>query len=176
MGFMETTQRRFDEIDARFVKADARFVKIETLLDNIDDIITEDHYRITFASRVRDIEGGARITKVLSLQELNDLSDEATASGFITPNESDQLAWTDVVALGRIKGSGEEVTFVAEISTTVRMDDISRAAERAEIASKAIPARRAIAVVMGRSAQGLRKAHRPGAWLIENQKATELVG
>lgn len=138
--------------------------------------MAEEKYRRTFAARVVRIEGRMRVNKVLSPEELADLSLTASQSGLVSEDDADQLLRADVVAFGTLRATGEEVTLVAEVASRVHADDVVKATELAKIAAHAVPKRRAIPVVAGPEADVIRDKSCPGVWLVENHHARELLG
>ena len=167
---------RMDQLADVVGQHDARLVRVEDRLGQLQGDITEDKYRRSFASRAAKIEGKLRVSKVLSPEELADLSFTAADNGLVSNDEADQLLRTDAVAFGTIRATGEEVTLVAEIANRVHVDDVVRAVERAKIAGRAVPNRRAIPVVMGPEAEVIRDKAYSGVWLVENHETRELVG
>lgn len=157
-------------------EAQERFNKVEARLGEIQGDVTENKYRRTFASRVRNVEGGTlRIDTVLSPEELSKVVDSASAKNMISLDEANELAVADVVAFGHISTTGEEVTVVAEISNTLHIHDVLRAIERANIAARTVSNRRAIPVVMGPNGNALVETDRPGVWVVENHDARQLI-
>ena len=173
---MDQLAERMDQLADVVGQHDARLVRVEDRLGQLQGDITEDKYRRSFASRAAKIEGKLRVSKVLSPEELADLSFTAADNGLVSNDEADQLLRTDAVAFGTIRATGEEVTLVAEIANRVHVDDVVRAVERAKIAGRAVPNRRAIPVVMGPEAEVIRDKAYSGVWLVENHETRELVG
>ena len=180
---MDQLAERMDQVAARMDQLadiirlhDARLIRVEDNLGQLQGDITEDKYRRSFASRAAKIEGRMRVSKVLSPGELADLSFTAADSGLVSDDEADQLLLADAVAFGTVRATGEEVILVAEVANRVHVDDVVRAIERAKIAGRAVPNRRAIPVVMGPKAEVIRDKAYSGVWLVENHEARELVG
>lgn len=167
---------RMDQLTEIIRHHDGRLVRVEDRLGQLQGDITEDKYRRSFASRAARIEGRVRVSKVLSPQEVDDLGYEASQSGLISDDEAGQLLRADAVAFGTVRATGEEITLVAEVANRVHVDDVVRAIERAKIAARALPNRRAIPVVMGPEAEVIRDKAYSGVWLVENHETRELVG
>lgn len=167
---------RMDQLADIIRQHDARLVRVEDNLGQLQGDITEDKYRRSFASRAAKIEGRLKVSKVLSPGELADLSFTAADSGLVSDDEADQLLRADAVAFGTVRATGEEVILVAEIANRIHVDDVVRAIERAKIAGRAVPNRRAIPVVMGPKAEVIRDKAYSGVWLVENHEARALFG
>lgn len=166
---------RMDQVERRLGGVEDRLGRVEDRLGHLDGRFTEEIYRRAFATKVADIEGKVRRVKVLSRSEQADLSFDAADEDLIDEVEALELRDADVVAEGRIRSTGEEVTLVAEISYTVHIDDVLRAIKRAEIASRATN-RRSIPVVMGEKADYIKDVPHSGVWLIEKNQTRELLG
>ncbi len=166
---------RMDRLTEIMRLHDVRLARVEDRLGHLDGRFTEEMYRRGFATKVADIEGKIRRVKVLSRPEQADLSFDAADENLIDEAEAMELRDADVVAEGRIRSTGEEVTLVAEISNTVHIDDVLRAIKRAEIASRATD-RRCIPVVMGEKADAIKDTPHSGVWLIEKNQTRELGG
>ena len=172
---VKENSRQIAELTEIMRQHDARLAPVEDRLGHLDGRFTEEMYRRAFATKVADIEGKIRRVKVLSRPEQADLSFDAADENLIDEAEAMELRDADVVAEGRIRSTGEEVTLLAEISNTVHIDDVLRAIKRAEIASRATD-RRCIPVVMGEKADAIKDAPHSGVWLIEKNQTRELGG
>ena len=172
---MERVEEQIAALTSKMDQVERRLGRVEDRLGSLDGKFTEETYRRTFASRVRRVEGGLRIDSVLSSRDFDAILDSAVDSGLISEDEADRLALSDTVALGHMAKTGEQVAVVGEIASTVHIDDVLRALERAEIAARAT-GRRAVPVVMGQKAEVIRDALHPGVWLIENHDVKELLG
>jgi prefoldin subunit 5 len=77
-----------------------------------------------------------RRAHTLSPDEIAELINQGVEEGIISDREGDELLWTDVIVRGRRKDSGEEVYLAVEVSWGVGVEDVERAASRAEILRK----------------------------------------
>ena len=167
--------RQMAALIERMDQNDRRLSKVEDRLGHLNGKFTEEMYRRAFATKVADIEDRIRRVKVLSRPDQADLSFDAVDKNLIDEAEAQELRDADVVAEGRIRSTGEEVTLVAETAHTVHVDDVLRAIKRADIASRATN-RRCIPVVMGEKADVIKDTSYSGVWLIEKNQTRELLG
>ncbi len=108
-----------------------------------------------------------RRVRLLSPDALARLLDEAEAAGRLTPAESEDLRLADVLARGMRREDGAEAYLAGEISGLVELDDVARAARRAELLARAT-GRPAIAAVAGEriSPDVDRIARQSGVWRV----------
>ena len=78
-----------------------------------------------------------RRVRVLSLEELSTLLDEAVARGALSDTETEAVTWTDLVVQGRRREDGTEVALLVEVSWGIGPHDVERAAERAALLTRA---------------------------------------
>ena len=87
---MDQLGERMDQLADVIGQHDARLARVEDRLGQLQGDITEDKYRRSFASRAAKIEGKLRVSKVLSPEELADLSFTAADNGLVSNDEADQ--------------------------------------------------------------------------------------
>ncbi|MDP8969414.1 MAG: hypothetical protein M3N52_02725 [Actinomycetota bacterium] len=111
----------------------------------------------------------ARRLHVLTSDELEALLGEAVDDGVLTDDQADQVRLADLVAGGR-RADGE-VWLVVEVSWTVDLDDVQRAADRARLLSAT--GRRALPVVAGKRVhrEADEAIHDLGVWRVVNGRA-----
>lgn len=78
-----------------------------------------------------------RRIRVLSLEELSILLDEAVARGTLSEAEAEAVTWTDLVVQGRRREDGTDVALVVEVSWGVGPQDVERAVARAASLTRA---------------------------------------
>jgi hypothetical protein len=78
-----------------------------------------------------------RRIRVLSLEELSILLDEAVARGTLSEVEAEAVTWADLVVQGRRREDGTEVALVVEVSWGVGPQDVERAVARAASLTRA---------------------------------------
>ena len=71
--------------------------------------------------------------RVIPAEDLAELVDEAFEEGRITEEERLEVLRLDVLVRGKLKESKKEACLAAEVSLTVDVEDVKRAARRAEI-------------------------------------------
>jgi len=71
--------------------------------------------------------------RVIPAEDLAELVDEAFEEGRITEEERLEVLRLDVLERGKLKESKKEACLAAEVSLTVDVEDVKRAARRAEI-------------------------------------------
>ncbi len=74
--------------------------------------------------------------RVISAEDLADLVDEAFEKGRITEEERLEALRLDVLVKGKLKESKKEACLAAEVSLTVDVEDVERAARRTEILNR----------------------------------------
>jgi hypothetical protein len=109
-----------------------------------------------------------RISSVPS-EELVTLADEAEEKGVLSPEDHVDLLHADVVIRGQLRDSRVETYLVAEVSSMVDPEDVERAARRAKLMARLVPAP-VIAAVAGEwvTQRADEKAMRLGVWRILN--------
>ncbi|MDR7551222.1 MAG: hypothetical protein QN131_15005 [Armatimonadota bacterium] len=108
-----------------------------------------------------------RQLRVVPKEELGRLAEGAEERGLLTASEREQLLWTDVVAFGRWRDTGDETYLAVEVSATVDTDDIGRAADRARLLQR-VTGLRAVAAAAreGITPEAERQAARLGVWRV----------
>lgn len=136
-------QERFDARQVRFEAAQAR---LEGRMGNFEGQLLEVKY-----DRNADAWFGQwlRRPRHASWDDVTDRLELAVEAGEISDAEVEDVRRLDILMSGRLKPSGDEGLLAAEISTTINVDDISRATRRAAILQKA--GYRAIPFVGGQS-------------------------
>ena len=76
--------------------------------------------------------------KILQMEKLIDLIDEAEDKREISETERDYLLELDLVVKGKIRKTGKEVVLAVEISYSLYPEDVERAKKRAEILRKVL--------------------------------------
>ncbi|RKY02691.1 hypothetical protein DRP77_07475, partial [Candidatus Poribacteria bacterium] len=74
-----------------------------------------------------------RRAHTLSPDEIVELIEDGVDRGLLTEEERDELAWTDVIVRGKERKSGEEVYLAVEVWGGVGVEDVERAARRADM-------------------------------------------
>jgi hypothetical protein len=107
-----------------------------------------------------------RRVRILSLEDLAVLLDEAVERGALSEAEAQSVTWTDLVVQGRRRQDGTEATLVVEVSWGVGPQDVERAAARAALLTRAGLA--ALPVVAGRSitAEAVELARQRQVWQV----------
>ena len=134
-------------VDALAERMDALAAHMSTLAGYVDSLRGQ-MLELRYPSKAPAYLGPiARRLHVLSHEELEDLVEEALAGGRLTEEEAEQVRLADLVARGRRREDASVVYLVVEVSWGVGVDDVRRAAERAELHSRA--GLQAVAVVAG---------------------------
>jgi outer membrane murein-binding lipoprotein Lpp len=124
-------------VDALAARMDALAAHMSTLAGYVDSLRGQ-MLELRYASKAPAYLGLiARRLHVLSHEELDDLLEEALAGGRLTEEEAEQVRLADLVARGRRREDASVVYLVVEVSWGVGVDDVRRAAERAELLSRA---------------------------------------
>jgi hypothetical protein len=90
-----------------------------------------------------------RKCRVISLEKLPDILEEAVDKGVISDEEREDALNVDLVVEGILKSNKEEVVLVCEVSSTADITDVERANKRAIIIGKAFN-KKSIPVVVGK--------------------------
>ena len=103
--------------------------------------------------------------------ELNDSIDDAEDEGLITAEERKALRAVDLVVRAIDRDSRETIYFAVEVSRTVNNNDVTRAADRAEILGRIVRAQGIGAVVGGAVIpQAVQRAQERGVSVITSQR------
>ena len=152
----EKIDQQFEKVNQQFEKIDQRLEKLETdlaglrkdtnqgfndvngRLDNGFGANYEHKVTKNIPSHVRQQLDLRRIRMLRSIRdglttELEDILDNAMDHHLMTKEQSRQLLNVDLILTGRHTDSGINTYLVAEMAITIRQDDVTRAANRAEI-------------------------------------------
>ncbi|MHB8318757.1 MAG: hypothetical protein ACYDEP_05955 [Acidimicrobiales bacterium] len=103
----------------------------------------------------------------MSEESLDDLVEALDKNAALDRLELRRLRRTDLIANARRAGSTERVTVVAEVSATLHVDDITRAAESADVFTRR--GLRSLAVAVGLDLGG------PDVAAVARERNVELV-
>ncbi|MEX0783188.1 MAG: hypothetical protein WD557_11100 [Dehalococcoidia bacterium] len=112
---------------------ETRIGSIEGTLGRFEGRFLELKYFQQFGSWFGKYVRGARQAVITELEQV----DRALGDGVITQNEIDRLYDLDFLVQGRSKATQEDLFLAVEVSTTVRLDDVLRADERAQTLRRA---------------------------------------
>jgi hypothetical protein len=90
-----------------------------------------------------------RKCRVVSLEKLSDILEEAVDKGVISDEEMEDALNVDLVVEGILKSNKEEVVLVCEVSCTADVTDVERANKRAGIIGRAFN-KKSIPIVVGK--------------------------
>jgi len=90
-----------------------------------------------------------RKCRVVSLEKLSDILEEAVDKGVISDEEMEDALNVDLVVEGILKSNKEGVVLVCEVSSTADVTDVERANKRAIIIGKAFN-KKSIPIVVGK--------------------------
>lgn len=146
--------------------------EVKTLKDHVGELrgdAIERQYRDRAPAYFDDI---LRRLRVLSPSDLASLVDDAADRGDISRDERRDLLLADVVARGRRVDIDQDAYLVAEVSATVREDDVERAARRARVLARATGTE-AVAAVAGHEIlqDAERAASAQAVWRVSNGRA-----
>jgi hypothetical protein len=110
---------------------------VHTLIDDVGELKGDSLERRYRERAVAYFGRLLRRVRVLSLEELSTLLDEAVARGAPSDAEAEAVTWADLVVQGRRREDGEEVALLVEVSWSVGPHDVERAAERATLLTRA---------------------------------------
>jgi hypothetical protein len=102
----------------------------------------ERHYREHAGAYFRQV---VRRPRLLSRQHVVDLLDMAEDAGQLTPAQCYDILLADVVVRGRRAEDSAEVYLVVEVSVGIGLDDVERAARRADLLGRLAPTTAAVA-------------------------------
>lgn len=129
------------KVDVAVLKTDVAGLKVDVGYLKGDNL--ERRYRERAGAYFDDL---VRRARAVSTEALADLLDEAVEAGQLTPAERKDVLAADLVVRGRRRDDDAEVFLVVEVSTGIGLEDVARAARRAQVLSKVQPA---LAVVAG---------------------------
>ncbi len=161
---LDRIEQRFDRLEQRLDSHDQRFDRLEQRQNRteqrLDEVVSElGELKTTVGWLVGDalerryrerapsyFQRFMRRIRVLSVQQLCELLDDAVDSGVISMEERNEVLLADVVAIGRREN--EECYLLAEISQSVHKVDVERALQRAQVLERVVQSP-VIAVVGG---------------------------
>ena len=155
--FMASTEARLSslETDVSVLKTDVSSLKGSDLEQRLRE--HPSRYLDDYVERVR----------VVSEESLDDLVEALDKNAALDRLELRRLRRTDLIANARRAGSTERVTVVAEVSATLHVDDITRAAESADVFTRR--GLRSLAVAVGLDLGG------PDVAAVARERNVELV-
>jgi hypothetical protein len=141
-------------LPGKFERLEGKFERLEEEFKVVKQDVAElkgDNFERKVRERAPSYFGRLiRKCKVLSIEELAHLLDDAVERKIITEEEREDALHTDVVAIGVLKeDSGQRVTLVTEVSMKADRQDVERAYSRAKIIGKVLNLP-AISVVIGK--------------------------
>ena len=110
---------------------------VHTLIDDVGELKGDSLERRYRERAVAYFGRLLRRVRVLSLEELSTLLDEAVTRGALSDTEAEAVTWTDLVVQGRRREDGAEVALLVEVSWGIGPQDVERAAERAALLTRA---------------------------------------
>jgi len=150
-GFMASTEARLSslETDVSVLKSDVAVLKsdvavlksdvavlksdVAVLKSDVSDLKGSDLERRLREHPARYLDEHVERIRVVSEEALDDLTETLSRKTALDRSEVRRLRRTDLIAEARRAGSTERVTIVAEVSATLHVDDITRAADSADI-------------------------------------------
>ena len=131
MDELAQAQRRTEE---RLEVLAARMEELTAQVGNLRGEALERRYREQAPSY---FSGIARRVRVLQLEQLDRILDEAVAKQAISDDDAEEVRLADLVLVGRSDPEGTPVYLVVEASATVEARDAERAAQRAALLARA---------------------------------------
>jgi hypothetical protein len=110
---------------------------VHTLIDDVGELKGDSLERRYRERAVAYFGRLLRRVRVLSLEELSTLLDEAVARGAISDAEAEAVTWADLVVQGRRREDGAEAALLVEVSWGIGPHDVERAAARAALLTRA---------------------------------------
>jgi len=143
-GFMASTEARLSslETDVSVLKSDVAVLKSDVAVLKSDVAVLKSDVAVLKGSdlerRLREhparyLDEHVERIRVVSEEALDDLTETLSRKTALDRSEVRRLRRTDLIAEARRAGSTERVTIVAEVSATLHVDDITRAADSADI-------------------------------------------
>ncbi|MDR7537704.1 MAG: hypothetical protein QN183_15280 [Armatimonadota bacterium] len=163
-------QARTDERLARLaetqVRTEARLARTDARLAGLRGNDLERRYAENAPAYFQRL---LRQLRLVPKEELGRLAEGAEDRGVLSASERELLLWTDVVAFGRWRDTGDETYLAVEVSATVDTEDIERAADRARLLQR-VTGLRAVAAAAGEdiTPEAERQAARLGVWRVLN--------
>jgi predicted nuclease with TOPRIM domain len=150
----ERLEGRFERLEEKYERLEGRFERLEEEFKVVKQDVAElkgDNFERKVRERAPSYFGRLiRKCRVLPIEELADLLDDAVEKGIITEEEREDALKTDVVVTGVLReDSGKRITLVTEVSMKADRQDVERAYSRAKIIGRVLNLP-AISVVIGK--------------------------
>ena len=156
--FMASTEARLSslETDVSVLKTDVSVLKtdvsvlktdVSVLKTDVSSLKGSDLEQRLREHPSRYLDDYVERVRVVSEESLDDLVEALDKNAALDRLELRRLRRTDLIANARRAGSTERVTVVAEVSATLHVDDITRAAESADVFTRR--GLRSLAVAVG---------------------------
>ena len=113
-----------------------------------------------------------RRARVMRQDQFTALVDQAVTDGVLSTNEASDLLWVDLVVSGRRQDDGHEVFLVVEVSWTVGVKDVERAAKRAALFGRVRPPVLAVAAGKFVSEDVAIRARGENVWVFLDGRGT----
>ena len=113
-----------------------------------------------------------RRARVMRQDQFTALVEQAVTDGVLSTNEASDLLWVDLVVSGRRQDDGHEVFLVVEVSWTVGVKDVERAAQRAALFGRIRPPVLAVAAGKFVSEEVVIRARGENVWVFLDGRAT----
>ena len=113
-----------------------------------------------------------RRARVMRQDQFTALVDQAVTDGVLSTNEASDLLWVDLVVSGRRQDDGHEVFLVVEVSWTVGVKDVERAAKRAALFGRIRPPVLAVAAGKFVSEDVAIRARGENVWVFLDGRGT----
>lgn len=174
----ERTERRLETLTARMEGLTEQVSQMADRLSRVVDRlgwvmgdVIERRYRERAHAYFQRI---ARRIRVLGAAELDDLLEGAIGRGVLDVDQADDLRLADTIARGQ--RGGQEVFLVVESSWTVKLNDVTRARDRARLLAQTGVT--AIPIVAGRWISGDAEDAAPdlGVWRVTNGRVLSPPG
>jgi hypothetical protein len=153
-GKFERLEGKFEKLEGKFEKLEEEFKVVKQDVALLKQDVAElkgDNFERKVRERAPSYFGRLiRKCRILPIEELADLLDDAVEKKVITEEEREDALKTDVVVTGVLKeDSGKRVALVTEVSMKADRQDVERAYSRAKIIGGVLNLP-AISVVIGR--------------------------
>jgi len=145
---------KFERLEGKFEKLEEEFKVVKQEVALLKQDVAElkgDNFERKVRERAPSYFGRLiRKCRVLPIEELADLLDDAVEKGIITEEEREDALKTDVVVTGVLREEGgKRVGLVTEVSMKADRQDVERAYSRAKIIGRVLNLP-AISVVIGK--------------------------
>lgn len=158
-------EERLDQVEQRLDRVERRLARVESDVAALKGSDLERRYRERAPSYFSRL---MRRLRVLSQEELAKRLDDALDGGEITREQRDAILESDIVAHGQWHEDDNWAYIVVEVSGSIEVEDVQRAAERAEMLSQTPSFGRAFPVVAGQriAPEADRLAASLGVWKV----------